>query len=123
MEQLGYRDFQTGIHEVLKKQPIAGVTFGKSLKTQTGHVFRMENILLLKEDDTFQAYMITMCFSFDNTEALIVQPLTLVNAEPSFLWSKWTLQDEYAIMPLEEALSSVRTTFCSRDARNITLLR
>lgn len=125
LQALAEVNLDAGLQQAFKTNNDKKLQFGRTLQSDTGACFRVGNVLLFAEGNSHMAYMVSSCFAANSTLGLIMQNLHLQSADPHFLWSKWQLIDEYSVLPLEEAVKSLRTTFysVSADGNSMILLR
>ena len=118
-------NLDAGLQQAFKTGNDKKLKFGRTLQSDIGTCFRVGNVLLFAEGNAHIAYKVASCFATNSTLGLIVQNLHLKSADPHFLWSKWQLIEEYTVLPLEEAVKSLRTTFysVSADGTSMILLR
>ena len=125
LQALTEMNLDAGLQQAFKTGNDKKLKFGRTLQSDIGTCFRVGNVLLFAEGNAHIAYKVASCFATNSTLGLIVQNLHLKSADPHFLWSKWQLIEEYTVLPLEEAVKSLRTTFysVSADGTSMILLR
>lgn len=124
INRLLHKSFDPQLLQPLRKQPIEGIVFGKGVQGAEGQAYKLGNILLFADDGHYKASMVVSCFHHKKELGVICQQMSLQEAEPSFLWSRWVLQDDYQPLSVQEASQSLRTSFFSHSSDGtITLLR
>ena len=122
INQLVSKHFEPELVQPIKKQPVDGICFGKSVRGSLGQVFTLDNVLLFHEEDGYKAMVVVSCFRSKEL-GLIGQRLHLEEAAENFFWSRWSFLPDYVSITVQKASETLRTSFFLKDQDTITLLR
>ena len=103
------------------KEEVSGLKFGKGAYSK-GCTLRTNNVLMFKNGDVWQAFLVVTCFQSKEGLGVIGQQLQLMESDPHMSWSKWILTEEYAPFSFAEASKTLRTSFLSKASDESMLL-
>ena len=105
----------------LSPEEISGLKFGRGAYSK-GCTLRTNNVLMFKDGDVWQAFLVVTCFNSKEGLGVIGQQLQLMESDPHMSWSKWLLTEEYAPFSFAEASKTLRTSFLSKAGDGSMLL-
>ena len=90
-----------------------GLKFGKGAYSN-GCTLHANNVLMFKDGDVWQAFLVVACFSSKEGLGVIGQEMRLVESGPWMSWSKGILTEEFTPFTFAEASKTLRTSFLSK---------
>ena len=109
---LARNNFLNHLLQPLKEEK-PGLKFGKGAYSN-GCTLRANNVLMFKDGDVWQAFLVVTCFSSREGLGVIGQEMRLVESDPWMSWSKWILTEEFTPFSFAEASKTLRTSFLSK---------
>ena len=109
---LARNNFLNHLLQPLKEEK-PGLKFGKGAYSN-GCTLRANNVLMFKDGDVWQTFLVVTCFSSIEGLGVIGQEMRLVESDPWMSWSKWILTEEFTPFSFAEASKTLRTSFLSK---------
>eukprot|EP00435_Cladocopium_sp_Y103_P042961 s1265_g12.t1 len=109
---LARNNFLNHLQQPLKEEK-PGLKFGKGAYSN-GCTLHANNVLMFKDGDVWQAFLVVTCFSSKEGLGVIGQEMQLVESDQWMSWSKWILTEEFAPFTFAEASQTLRTSFLSK---------